>query len=157
MKHLLFAIAMAAMLSSCNSESQEQFVVSGSVDISVKDKDGSDLLNPDNENSLDINLIKIYYEIGGKKIEVNEPDLDHSKGFFITREHENGYRIVIHLNMDINEEYPLTYIEWNPDDTDTIKCLIERTWNTEICKKVWFNGEIVWDDYSTERFFEILK
>jgi hypothetical protein len=147
---------MAVMLFSCDSEEKEHFVIESSVTISVKDKDGLDLLNPDNENSIDRNLIRIYYEVGGEKIEVYEPHLDHSKGFYVEKQ-GGEYQIIIFTNLSQREEYPLTYIEWNPDDTDTIQCLIERTSNTEICKKVWYNGKIVWDDYGTERFFEIVK
>ncbi len=152
---------MTAMLFSCTSENVEGYVIiDTSMEIIVKDKDGSDLLNPDNENSLNTNLVKIYYEIGGKKIEVNEPHLDNPKGFSIFCK-DNQYRIGIGPNTDRNEEYPLTYIEWNPDDTDTIKCLIERAksrnGNSTICRKVWFNGKVVWDDYGVERSFVIVK
>ncbi len=42
-------------------------------------------------------------------------------------------------------------------DLDTLKCEIYRNGSSEICKKVWFNEEPVWQAYGTDRFFEIIK
>lgn len=146
------------MLFSCKDDN-ESFIVDTALDISIKDNKGSDLLDPNNPNSLNENDIKIIYEIDGEQIEVNKPNLDVSRGFFI---HKVGseYRIAIHLNTDKNTQYPVTYIKWNDTDTDTdtLKCEIERkNGNYEVCKKVWLNGEVVWDDYGIERFIEIVK
>jgi hypothetical protein len=124
--------------------------------MSIKNSTGSDLLNPTNPNSLDEKDFKIIYEINGEEIEFNEPHLDYSRGFSILQ-HENKYRIRIFPNTDKNTLYPITYIKWNDVDTDTLKCQIERRSNSEVCKKVWLNGEVVWDDYGIERFIEIVK
>ncbi|PIY09864.1 MAG: hypothetical protein COZ18_07145 [Flexibacter sp. CG_4_10_14_3_um_filter_32_15] len=154
MKYLI-VIILCIFLSSCNDDN-EQFIVDTALEISVKDSTGSNLLNPSTPNSLDENNIKIIYEIDGEQIEFNKPNLTFSKGFFI-HQVENEHRIAIHLNTDKNAEYPVTYIKWNNIDTDTIKCKIERTSNSEICKKVWFNEKVVWEDFATERHFEIIK
>lgn len=154
MKYLFFFLS-ALFFTSCTDDN-EQFIVDTAINISVKDVDEKDLLNPNNSNSLNQNEFKILYEINGEQIEVNDENLDYSKGFFVYK-HENEYRIRIFPNTDKNDLYPTTYIEWSKMDTDTIRCEIERKESSTICKKVWFNEELVWQAYDTERFFDIIK
>lgn len=155
MKYLLLFLT-TILLTSCNSDDKEQFIIDTVVNISVKDNDGNDLLNANSQNSLDQNEFKLFYEINGEQVEVYDENLDHSKGFFIYR-HENEYRIRIFPNSQKNNSNPTTYIKWNETDTDTLRCEIERNDNSEICKKVWFNDKLVWQAYDTERYFEIIK
>lgn len=153
MKYLIFFL-LTMLFTSCNSDESEQFIIDTDINIAVKNSDGNDLLDSDSPNSIDENSIKIIYEINGEQVEVNDTDLDYSRGFFIYQ-HENEYRIRIFPNTSQSTEYPVTYIKW--DDTDTIKVDIERNRNSEICNKVWFNENLVWEAYETERFFEIIK
>ena len=155
MKYLFF-ILLAMLFTSCNSDDNELVIIDTAINISVKDVDGNDLLNTNNPNSLNQNEFKIFYELDGEQIEVNDENLDYPKGFFVYQ-HENEFRIRIFPNTDKNALYPITYIKWREMDTDTIKCEIDRNGSSEICKKVWLNNELVWQDYDTERFFEITK
>jgi len=152
-----YLIAMATVLfSSCSSDDSDQFIVDTHIDVLIKDSNGNNLLDPENVNSYKEEQIKIFYLVNGQQSEVNNSNLDYPKGFFIY-EHENEFRIRIFPNSDKNEETPVTYIMWNNTDIDTIKCSIERKSNSEICKKVWLNDNLVWEAYETERFFEIIK
>jgi len=154
MKYLFFFLS-ALFFASCTDDN-EQVIVDTDINISVKDEDGNDLLNPDNSNSLNQNEFKIFYEINGEQIEFYDENLDYPKGFFVYQ-HENEFRIRIFPSTDKNALYLITYIEWSKMDTDTIRCEIERKESSTICKKVWFNEELVWQAYDTERFFEIIK
>ncbi|HEX9650416.1 MAG TPA: hypothetical protein VGA21_07640 [Cyclobacteriaceae bacterium] len=154
MRHLIISMAMV-LFSSCISE-DDQFIVDVGIGISVKGSIGEDLLDPENPSSYKESDIKLHYLKNGQKQEVFFPNLDNPKGFGITQNQE-GYRIGILPNIDKTEEFPLTLIEWNSTDTDTIKCSIERKSNSEICTKVWLNENLVWEGYETERFFEIIK
>lgn len=155
MKYLLFFLT-AVLFNSCNSDDKDQFIIDTAINISLKDKDGNDLLSTDSPNSLNQNEFKLYYEINGEQVEVNDEELDYSKGFFIYQ-HENEFRIRIFPNSQDNSLITNTYIKWNKTDTDTIRCEIERSNSSEVCKKVWFNDKLVWQAYDTERYFEIIK
>lgn len=155
MKYLLFFLT-AVLFNSCNSDDKDQFIIDTAINISLKDKDGNDLLSTDSPNSLNQNEFKLYYEINGEQVEVNDEELDYSKGFFIYQ-HENEFRIRIFPNSQNNSLITNTYIKWNKTDTDTIRCEIERSNSSEVCKKVWFNDKLVWQAYDTERYFEIIK
>ena len=155
MKHLIFLISLLSIIS-CSKDNNEKLNIDTSIDLSVKDSYGVDLLNPNNPNTLDVDAIEIQYVSNGQAITVNNINLDYPKGFFIYK-HNNEYRMRLFPNDDKDENYPITYIKWNGNDIDTLNCKIERNKNSQICKAVWFNGSIVWDDYNKERYFVIEK
>ncbi|MBE9466761.1 MAG: hypothetical protein IMY72_00400 [Bacteroidetes bacterium] len=156
MKNLVLVISIF-LLSACQKEESNQFNLDTSFSMSVLDKNNNDLLNPNNNNSFKEENIKILYLIDGEKIEVNKPMLDYPKGFRIF-EHENEYRIAIFPNNESILKFPITYIIWNSTERDTIKCEIQGTDKSEICKKIWYNGALTWDSSENkERFFEIKK
>ncbi|NPA67323.1 MAG: hypothetical protein GXO50_01810 [Chlorobi bacterium] len=156
MKNLIYLLLVMSLIACSKEENTEQFIIDTDIDISLKDDDGNDLLDPNNTDSYDENTIKIIYEVNGEQFEFYDEKLDAPKGFFIYQ-HENEYRLRLFPNISDIENYPVTYIKWNESDTDTIKCLIERKFNSEICRKVWFNDKVVWESYDTDRYFEIIK
>ncbi len=155
MKYLIFLLS-AMIFSSCNSDDNDLVIIDTAINISIKDINGNDLLNPNNSNSFNENEFKILYEINGEQIVVNDDNLSYPRGFFVYQ-HDNEYRIRIFPNTNQNVDYPITYIKWDELDIDTLKCEIERKESSTVCKKVWFNEELVWQAYDTERFFEIIK
>ncbi|WP_146810338.1 hypothetical protein [Empedobacter brevis] len=156
MKHLLFFLTYMIITACQSDDNNEQFIVDTAINIAVKDNDGNDLLNPNNSNALNQNEFQIIYEIDGKQTVVNDKNLNYPNGFFVYP-HEKEYRIRIFPNTTKNSSNPITYVKWNKTDTDTIRCEINRSGNTEVCKKVWLNNKLVWEAYDTERFFEIIK
>jgi len=156
MKSLFILLPIAFVLFSCHKKNDDKTIIDTSIAISLKDNNGNDLLNPNNPNSYNTNTIKILYEIDGTQIEFYDSKLDYPKGYYIYK-HENEYRIVIFPNDNDSQANPITYIKWNDIDTDTIKCKVDRKHNSEICTKVWYNGNLVWNNYDTERFFTITK
>ena len=77
----------------------------------------------------------------------------------------NPISMKLFLNHSVTEEYPITLIEWNTNDTDTIKTYfrrgIENNTDYEICEKIWLNDVLIWDISTanglTEREITILK
>lgn len=98
----------------------------------------------------------MFYILDGREVEVFDGNMDQPKGFSIYK-HENEYRMTIFPNIDKSEEYPVTIIQWKENEQDTIKCSIQRGPNMEVCKKVWFNGELAWEAYDNERLLRITK
>ena len=156
MKTMTILILTMLLYTSCKHE-EDMVVISIALELSIIDEDGKDLLNPENPNAIVEGDIKKSYLIDGEIEEVNNPLMDNPRGFRIFK-HEHEYRIEFSLNDSESEEYPITYMEWNENDMDTIKCEIEKKSNSTICTKVWFNDELKWESSNqTERFFTIIK
>jgi hypothetical protein len=153
MKNLMM-IGLITIIISCTKEKEVRYAsnVDIGLEISVVDKSGNDLLDPANPNSFKEKDIRIYYLINGVKEEVFFPNYDHPRNFYIDKR-DKVYNMILFLND------PITYIQWNNLDTDTIQCVINKEGGGEltICRKVWFNGELRWDNYSTERYIKIVK
>ena len=151
---------MLCLICSCSTDDaeQNQFVFDASYDFIVRDNDGNDLLNPENPNAYKESDIKLFYKINGNVEEVFEGNLDNPRHFEIFK-HKNEYRITVGVNHAKNEDLPITYIQWNEADTDTIKAKFRRTDNLTIIKKLWLNGKQIFpplDDGSGE-FYTIIK
>lgn len=170
MKKTLILISILTLLISCNSndkEEEEQLIYGTSVlsfcEITVKDRAGNNLLDPTNPNSFDIDNIKIFYLIDGEKKEFYEEHLDAPKGFrVIQHDFTSEYQFIIHLNYDRTEDFSTTYIQWNENDTDTIKALFKYPPNTSsvLLRTVWQNNELKWDfelNNHSNPYFELIK
>ena len=147
-KHVLLIIIMS--ISACSSDSISNFTVSTNIDISLKDTNNTDLLDPANENSFKNRDIKIYQEIDGEKIEAIEINrinmnkgnfiLDYPHDFFIYQ-HENDYRIRVFLHSNpASGKYGATYINWGGIEEDTIKYFIARTKSSIVATEIQYNG-----------------
>jgi hypothetical protein len=169
MKKTLILISLLTLFIGCNSnekEEEEQIIygtrVASSLRMTIKDNVGNNLLDPNNPNSFDIDNIKIFYLINGKKNEYYEEHLHAPKGFKVIQdEFTFEYQFVIFLNNIKTEEFPITYIQWNENDTDTIKALFKYYPNSSSIeqKKIWYNNEVIWDYEitNTNPFFELVK
>lgn len=147
----LFFIITAVLVSACSDEN-EGFVVDTGLDIAVRDSAGNDLLDPQNPSSFKEGEIRLFYLRDGKAVEFFEGH----RGYSIY-EHEHEFRLGVSLNSDKNEEFPVTILQWNTSDMDTLKCHIRRRSGSVICDKVWLNEDLVWEAYKTERFIEMIK
>jgi hypothetical protein len=143
---------------SCNSDNgQEQFSFDVGFELSVKDMDGNDLLNPENANSFKASEIKIFYLINGVMEEVYKADKDYPRNFFIYK-HENEHRIRVFLNHSETEETPETYIKWNETDTDVLGAKVNQTpFNVKI-DNIWLNGNLIWSaSENAEPYYAMIK
>jgi hypothetical protein len=157
MKTIIFFAAIMLITSCSDKEEQDQFIVDRSISMTVKDVNGNDLLDPEFSGSLNENSIKLFYVIEGIAIEAYDGHLDYPRMFKIDK-HTNEFRITVFPNTAKGEEFPITYIQWDEFDTDTIGCKVFRDINREIITEVWFNGEKKWEDSElTERFIEVIK
>ena len=159
MKTILSIFILALVLSSCKKEKSNESVFDVGVDITVKSKDGKDLLNPSTQNAYLAQNIKIFYLINGVKEEVFYENYDHPRNFMIY-EKDGVYRMGLTLNYSSTEAYPITYVQWSENNTDTLKTEIFRESGIESCKDIWLNNNLVWknEDYEKgERKIEIIK
>jgi hypothetical protein len=156
----LLAIVVIALLCSCSSDdSPEQFVYDVGVEFSIKDSQGNDLLNPENENTLNSSEIKLFYVVNGAVEEVYDGNMDYPRNYVIyDYAPVSEYRISVFLNNADTEAQPITYIQWNATDTDTLRSEIYRRNNLVKIKTLWLNNELIWsDEDGTEPYFELVK
>jgi hypothetical protein len=139
-KTILFITAFLLLISCSNDKQCSCSNIDIGVTIFLKDSQGVNLLNTANYNSDDF---KVYYEIDGQKIEVNNPLLDASRGFVIN-DWTNPISMGVALNDVIADIPTITYIEWNNSDTDTLITTYERTENSVVWDRLWLNDELVW-------------
>ena len=159
MKNLIYIIA-AIFVIGC-SDDDEYMVCCNTgthmdgIEIAVKNENGADLLDPNNPEAYQENNIKLFYKVDGEIVEVYDSTLDSPRNINIYK-HENEYRIGINLNYDRNEDQPITYIQWNETDRDTIKAQFHYTGPEDsnysfTIENLWFNGT------EKEPYFEIVK
>ncbi len=156
MKSLLYLIIILFLVN-CKSDNENQSVdIDTGLSISIVNNEGIDLLNPNDSSSIKEKNIKLFYLINGEKEEFFDADLDSPKGFGIYKD-VDSYKIDIMPYIGNSNQITTTFIELEKGVLDTIKCKIEKTENRVLCSKVWFNSELKWEAYKTERFFTVVK
>ncbi|AYN06162.1 hypothetical protein [Flavobacterium sp. 140616W15] len=145
MKNICFFFTLFTLLSCDNSNTEESSDnIDNAIEFSIFNSQNGDLLDSKNPNSLDISNIKLFYVVNGGKQEVYNQNLTYPRNFKVFK-HENEYRIRVFLNNTETTDKPITYIQWNSSDTDTIEATFERTERSILKNKVWLNGNQVWE------------
>lgn len=159
MKNKISILALVILFSCSNSnEIEESYLYYNAIEFSIKNSENEDLLDPANPNHINTENIRIFYLINGVKQEVFNPEMQTPRNFLIFK-HANEYRIGISLNHSETEEYPITFVQWNERDTDTIKVEYKRTLNSTIQQILWLNGQKIWElgDNTIDPFFVLIK
>ncbi|GGG95336.1 hypothetical protein GCM10011416_11070 [Polaribacter pacificus] len=110
----------------------------------VKDSQGNNLVDPNTPNAYKENEIKIYHIINGVEKLMYDSNLDNPKFFTITQE-DGLYKFGLGMSLDSSVDYPISYIQWNDTDRDTIKTEYLREQGSVIKQKIWFNDQLVWE------------
>ena len=147
---------MVLVFSACQDGPDCCTNISTDVNMTVRGSDGADRLNPDNQGAFRAEDIDLFYLINGETKRFFRGNLDNPKNFFIDTT-RTPHVITIIPNDAETEPYPVTYIQWNDDDTDTLRCAFHRTENSVVCTKVWYNDELKWETNQGGRVFEIVK
>ena len=144
---------------SCEKEDNDITNVDTNIDIAFIDSEGLDLLDPSNPNAYDKDQIKIYQLKDSKKELFFEGNLDYPNGYFIFKEGDmEFYNIRILATGVLEDSIATIYLELDSNNTDTINSYIEKGNNSYICKKVLYNGLLVWKyENSNPRQFVIEK
>jgi hypothetical protein len=129
------------------------------VDLLVENEDGIDLLDPNVENSLNTNSIKLFYVNGNEKIEVYNPSLDFERNFKILEEN-SYYFLRLFVNDSIVNGYTETLLDWGNGELDSIKSIVSKTNTSIVCDSVWYNNKLEYptnNEYSPRRMFRVVK
>ena len=126
-------------------------------DFSVFNSQNIDLLDPATPDHYKEEEIKLFYEVDGEIIEVYDPNMGAPRNFSIYK-HENEYRIKVYLNHTETSEKPITYIQWNDTDTDTIEATFKRNRYYIEVSQVWLNELEIWDSTMVDnQYFKLIK
>jgi hypothetical protein len=156
---LLLALCL---LASCEKQQNSGEFISTEIDIVIENNIGQNLLLEQTPNFIDIDSIKLFYQINGDKFEVYNSNMDYPRNICYINDPGYTERIRIFPNDVENEEFPITFINWGNGDIDTIKCHFERKNNGGYvsCDKIWFNEDVVYPDSAIPelgRAFKIIK
>jgi len=160
---ILFTIVLLAGCEKYESPCPKWDQISISIQMMVVDSAGNNLLGDTIPNGIDPERIRLYDEKNGKVQLRYNPNLDVP--FWVSYVNEPGReRIVFTPNISVpGEEYITTYIDWGNGDRDTVLSYVWRNGecdNPIICKKVWFNGVLMYPDSAIKelgRAFRIVK
>jgi len=157
MKNIIYTLALIALLSSCHNKDCCA-VVSVDININVQNADGESLLDPDTEDYLNSDSIKVYYVNEGKAELYNKPYADYPNGYDVISTNLGTY-LRLFPNVEGNDENPMTLIQWDENSTDTIKCAVVNQKNDIYVGKVWLNEQTVYDSEKDKdgRWITIVK
>ena len=147
----LFLFIPVILTGGCKLESPNEVVIDNKVDIYYSNSLGEDLLDTAGIAGFSEDSIHLYNVVNGVKKEVsNRANYPHN--FFIYKNVDfNKYVLRVFLEVDT------TFLELNRNITDTITCIFNITDANFIIRKVWYNGNLKWEDYATIREFTIVK
>jgi hypothetical protein len=146
-----FLLILVILAAACKLESPNQVVIDNKVDIYYINSRQDDLLDTAVIAAFAEDSIHLYNVVLGVKEEVNNR-ADYPHNFFIYKNEQfNKFGLRVFLEVDT------TFLELNRNITDTITCLLDRSENNFIIRKVWYNGILKWEDYATSREFTIMK
>lgn len=91
---LIFILIATTFFGCSSDEGKEQFNLDVGFELSIKDSEGNDLLNPANPNSFNKSELRLFYLIDGNIIEVYDANMDYPRNFMIYQG-ASGYRIGI--------------------------------------------------------------
>ncbi len=157
---LYLIVIMAGLFLSCEKSVETAFVDT-SIDFIVKDSEGNDLLNPKNPNSINIDNIKLLFDIDGEQVVYYDENMDAPKGIMHYEQDGLYYLRIVKINFkDKNESLPVMYIQWTENDTDKITCeVVKYDTGSMFTQKVWLNDELVWTltPGGSKRMIELIK
>jgi len=166
--HLLLLSIIILISISCNSDDPNNSgtVIDANIDIYLKDANGTDLLSPDNPESLDTDLFRVYYVIDGQEQLVSDPNLDFRDGYgiFPPEGNRDSYYMRLFLNIESPEDTTTTILKYDGSITGTFLSEINngngRIPNSTVVTKVWYNGMVAFDtglQDGSERLLTIIR
>lgn len=159
---ILLGIVGALLAIGCSQErpGDGTFNLDVAVEVAIENNKGQDLLNPNTENAIKAEDIKLYYVENGKAYEAEAEDLKNGEAQknIIVFQRGDRYRVRIMQNHSSEEDTPLTLIQWNSSDIDTIKSEFLKGDRYIIQDKIYYNNKLSWtSNDSFEPYFKVVK
>lgn len=141
-----------------NSEIRSGIVIDTGMRFKVFNTKNEDLLAPSTSQGLNVSEIKLFYVVDNNEQYVFNANSDAPNGFVI-HHNELGNWIGIGLNSIEAIKKPITIIQWNENNRDTIEVTFDRRNGSVEKNKVWLNGNLIWEKYkdATDKIYRIIK
>lgn len=158
MKKILSFILIGILLIGCSSDDDIQCCVVIDTAISIKylNENGDNLLDMET-GGINFSEINVFQKIENEWVRYSEGSSDYPKGVRIIEREDGKYLNVFPSTVTAGNTYSETKIEFSEEDFDIIKTEIDKSSSNTIVTKVWYNNELKWKAYETERMFEIIK
>ena len=144
---LISTMLLASICFACESENDEGVVVSIDITLTIEDKQGNDLLNPETEDFIDQNDIKVVYEIAGKResyITLNDNAiLDNPAGFSVYHA-EGADRFHLNIFSNPTKGKAITIVELEGHEDITLVTEVSKKNGNTIVEKIWYKDNLVW-------------
>jgi len=155
MKQIIFFLTII-LVSSCSKENNNASdVVDTTIVFHLSDKSGNDLFDPTKVYTLNTQNTRMYYLINGQEVEAFCGNCGNPRMFAFGQDNiRYGFIFSPNSTEQLNNTEPITYIQWNETDRDTIQCHIARSksGSSIVCTKIWYNGELVWNNVGNREF-----
>jgi len=149
----LFYVCLAIVLASCTKNKEEDYNginMDNNAKFAIINANNEDLLNPNNQNAIDINTVRVYYMIDGVKTAASTGS-DNPNGYKLLKlEQTDGsykYRLRVFLNPIVSDQQPknTTIIEWSDSDSDTLEATYRVSKKSPVSLlELWENGQSRW-------------
>lgn len=154
MKKSLVLILFPVLIS-CNTDEPNCCTnIDTNILIKYLDDQGQNLLESGVYSESNIN---IYHLIDGSWERYFNGFRDSPKGITVNQLEDGLYLTLSPSSTTNTSGISETKIEFSENDFDVIKAEIEKSSNSQIITKVWYNDQLKWEAYATERKFEVVK
>ena len=126
---------------SCKKSTDNAVVIDAIVNIQIVDGQNKNLIGE--ASSVYFNDLKIYYLIDENKELFYRGNFDYPRGYALL-EDANGEKY-LRLFLNTQGELPVTLIQFNDTDIDTIECEFIRKNGNINCAKIWYNDVLEWN------------
>lgn len=139
------------IVTSCKLDSPDDVIIDNQVDIYYSNILQEDLMDTAVTGSFYADSIHLYNVVKGVKKEViNRADYPHN---FVIYKNAELQKYVLRVFLEVDT----TFLQLNSHITDTITCVFQRSYTSLIIRKVWYNGNLKWDNYAVSREITIIK
>ncbi|MDA7501931.1 hypothetical protein N8482_01520 [Chitinophagales bacterium] len=153
--HCLFLIGILLTASSCNNDESCCTNVDTEISIKYLNQNGQNLFELTDGYSL--SDITIYHRVNDEWVYYSEANLTYPKGIRTVDREDGTYLSIFPSTTIVMDSYSETKIEFSADDIDLIRTEIDNSNSNTIVTKVWYNQELKWEAYETEREFVVIK
>lgn len=153
--HSVTCVLFGFILFSCSDDTVHDFTFPDTrVELNLSAPDGTDLLNPDNDEALTKRDISVYYM---DNIEGDNKQRLPQNALLIQNDSTHLYKLTISVNDQTSKGYSYTTIKWGNLGEDTIKCTITDPYKIKQIDKLWINELLMWEPRNGERIFHLVK
>lgn len=157
MKKILSILLLSVFLFSCSDEDDKICctVIDTGIMIKYVNDEGENLFEM--EGGLEETDITLFVKVDNVWERHPGSGTDTPRGVKTVEREGETYLLIYPSTTFIEDTYSETRVEFRGYEADLIRTKIDKSHSNEIVSEVWYNGELRWEAYDTERMFEVMK